>query len=388
MEKDSLFRKMLTRREFIKRGAGTAVGIGLGISSLGTILIGAGEKKKAKGELDKVTWISPRGTLEVMDDYNLWVPIEMGYFEELGLDVTLEPGPMDAFACTKFVDQNQADLGYPSPGILTASVDQGMNVIMAYEMMIGSVWKFAVRPDSDIKSPKELAGKTIALGDMGWKVIVDPLLVELGIDPNSVNYVAAGQQWGQMVAQGKADAALAWLALDVQWEAAGIKLKYFEGSDFSVMPSNGYCVRKTDLDDPKKRDVLVRFLKGTSMGLHFGRFNPQAAAQIVYERFPAVREQMTPEVALESMRQLAYAYVEGERRGLGYGAFVPSGWQKYLDIIYQLGQTKRHLTLEETITDELVEEANDFDRKRVEKDAKSFKLNDTWKNVKPKGPFF
>ncbi|RKY01713.1 MAG: ABC transporter substrate-binding protein [Spirochaetes bacterium] len=323
-----------------------------------------------------------------MDDYNLWVPIEMGYFEELGLDVTLEPGPMDAFACTKFVDQNQADLGYPSPGILTASVDQGMNVIMAYEMMIGSVWKFAVRPDSDIKSPKELAGKTIALGDMGWKVIVDPLLVELGIDPNSVNYVAAGQQWGQMVAQGKADAALAWLALDVQWEAAGIKLKYFEGSDFSVMPSNGYCVRKTDLDDPKKRDVLVRFLKGTSMGLHFGRFNPQAAAQIVYERFPAVREQMTPEVALESMRQLAYAYVEGERRGLGYGAFVPSGWQKYLDIIYQLGQTKRHLTLEETITDELVEEANDFDRKRVEKDAKSFKLNDTWKNVKPKGPFF
>ena len=388
MEKDSFFRKMLTRREFIKRGAGTAVGIGLGVSSLGTILIGAGEKKKAKGELDKVTWISPRGTLEVMDDYNLWVPIEMGYFEELGLDVTLEPGPMDAFACTKFVDQNQADLGYPSPGILTASVDQGMNVIMAYEMMIGSVWKFAVRPDSDIKSPKELAGKTIALGDMGWKVIVDPLLVELGIDPNSVNYVAAGQQWGQMVAQGKADAALAWLALDVQWEAAGIKLKYFEGSDFSVMPSNGYCVRKTDLDDPKKRDVLVRFLKGTSMGLHFGRFNPQAAAQIVYERFPAVREQMTPEVALESMRQLAYAYVEGERRGLGYGAFVPSGWQKYLDIIYQLGQTKRHLTLEETITDELVEEANDFDRKRVEKDAKSFKLNDTWKNVKPKGPFF
>jgi len=388
MEKDSLFRKMLTRREFIKRGAGTAVGIGLGVSSLGTILIGAGEKKKAKGELDKVTWISPRGTLEVMDDYNLWVPIEMGYFEELGLDVTLEPGPMDAFACTKFVDQNQADLGYPSPGILTASVDQGMNVIMAYEMMIGSVWKFAVRPDSDIKSPKELAGKTIALGDMGWKVIVDPLLVELGIDPNSVNYVAAGQQWGQMVAQGKADAALAWLALDVQWEAAGIKLKYFEGSDFSVMPSNGYCVRKTDLDDPKKRDVLVRFLKGTSMGLHFGRFNPQAAAQIVYERFPAVREQMTPEVALESMRQLAYAYVEGERRGLGYGAFVPSGWQKYLDIIYQLGQTKRHLTLEETITDELVEEANDFDRKRVEKDAKSFKLNGTWKNVKPKGPFF
>jgi len=96
---------------------------------------------------------------------------------------------------------------------------------------------------------------------------------------------------------------------------------------------------------------------------------------------------MTPDLAIASMRQLAYAYVEGERRGLGYGAFVPEGWKKYLDIIYNLGQTKRHLTVDECITEELIAEANDFDRKMVEKDASSFKLNDTWKNVKVPGPF-
>jgi NitT/TauT family transport system substrate-binding protein len=253
--------------------------------------------------------------------------------------------------------------------------------------MIGSVWHIAVREDSPMKSPKELAGKTISLMDLGWRSIVDPLLVELGIDPNSVTYVAAGPQWGQFVTQGKADAALGWLALDVQWNAVGLKMKYFRGSDFSIMPSNGYAVRKSDMTDPAKKDVIARFLKASSMGLHFGVNNPQAAAQIVYDRFAAIREQMTPEIALESMRQLAYAYVEGERRGLGYGAFVPEGWQKYLDIIYQLGQTKRHLTLEETITSELIPQANAFDRKRVEKDAKNFKLNDTWKNVKAQGPF-
>jgi hypothetical protein len=87
------------------------------------------------------------------------------------------------------------------------------------------------------------------------------------------------------------------------------------------------------------------------------------------------------------MRQLAYAYVEGERRKLGYGAFAPEGWKKYLDIIYQLGQTKRKLTVEETITQDLIKDANDFDRKKVEKDAKAFKLNDTWKSVKLPGPF-
>jgi NitT/TauT family transport system substrate-binding protein len=373
----------------MKKSAKVGIGAGLGLTALGSIRIANAESNgKTTAELAPFTWISPRGTLEVLDDYNLWVALKQGYFEEMGLDVDLEPGPMDAFACTKFVDQNQADMGYPSPGILTSSIDTGMDVIMAYEMMIGSVWIIAVREDSPMKSPKELAGKTIALGDIGWKVIMDPLLVELGIDPASVEYVAAGQQWGQAVSQGKADAALCWLALDVQWNAVGLKLKYFRGTDFSVMPSNGYIVRKADLKDPAKRDLLVRFLKCSSMGLHFGRFHPQAAAQIVYDQLPAVREQMTPELALESMRQLAYSYVEGPRRGIGYGAFVPEGWEKYLKIIYDLGQTKRHLTVEETITSDLTAEANDFDKKRVERDAKAFKLNNTWKDIKPQGPFF
>jgi NitT/TauT family transport system substrate-binding protein len=388
MEKENIFDKKLTRREFIKKSARTGIGVGVGMTALGTVLVGSGEKPKDLEELDKVTFITPRGTLEVMDDYNLWVPIELGYFNELGLDVTMEPGPQDAFACTKFVDQNQADVGYPSPGVLTASVDTGMQVILAYEMMIGSVWHLAVRKDSPLKSPKELGGKKISIGFAGWQVIVDPLLVELGIDPKSVEYVVAGQQWGQVVTQGKADAALAWLALDVQWNAVGLDLRYFRGSDFSIMPSNGYAVRTADLKDPAKRDVLIRFMKGSCMGLHFGRLNPQGAAQIVYDRFAAVREQMTPEIALESMRQLAYSYMEGERRGLGYGAFVPSGWQKYIDIIYELGQTKRHLSVDECITNVLIAEANNFDKKRVEKDAESFPLNDTWKDVKAQGPFF
>ena len=39
------------------------------------------------------TWISPRGTIEVMDDYAIWVAQEMGYFGDLGVEVKLEPGP-------------------------------------------------------------------------------------------------------------------------------------------------------------------------------------------------------------------------------------------------------------------------------------------------------
>jgi len=378
--------KKFTRREFLKKSASVGIGAGVGLTALSSIKIGFAEKEPEL-ELVPRIFIVPRPTLEVMDDYNLIVPIEMGYFRDMGLEVSMETGP-DGMASTKFVDQNQADVGYPSPGIHTTSVDTGMAVIMAYEMMIGSVWHLVVREDSPIKHPRELAGATISVWDISWRTIVDPLLAELGIPLDSVEYLTAGPQWGQAVQQGQADVALGWLALDVQWEAVGMNMKFFRGTDFSVMPSNGYVVRTADLKDRAKRELLVKFMRGSSMGLHFGRFNPQAAAQMTYDKYPGVREQMTPDIALESMRQLAYSYVEGERRGLGYGAFVPSGWQKYLDIIYEIGQTKRHLTVDECITSELIAEANDFDRSMVEADAVNFKLNSTWKDVKTRGPFF
>jgi NitT/TauT family transport system substrate-binding protein len=349
------------------------------VLTAGALVFAGGQKEPTA--LTKMTFITPRGTIEVMDDYNLWVAIEMGYFKGLGLDVVMEPGPGEAFAPTKFVDQKQADVGYPSPGILTSSVDTGMDVVMVYEMMIDQVFGFAVRKDSPIKSVKDFAGKTMSVWDVGWQVIIDPILVEIGVDPKSITYVAVGAQWGQAVSQGKADIALTWLALAPQWDAVGLGLRYFYGEEFSKMPANGYCARKSDLKDPAKKALLVKFMKGASMGIHFARSNPRAAAQIVYSRFAAVREQMKPELALKSMQELHWGYTAGVRKGQGYGWFEMNGWKTYLDIISKLGQTKRLLALEETVTNELIKEANNFDHAKVEKDAKNFKLNDDWKDV-------
>jgi len=267
--KDLFRNEKMTRREFIKTSARTGIGIGLGLTAAGSILIGAGNKSGGKKpeELVKMTWMTPRGTLDVPDDYDLWVAKKMGYFEELGLDVDLEPGPQDSFACTKFVDQKQADLGYPSPGVLTASVEQGMDVIMMFEMMIGQVFDFAVKPDSPIKDVHDIEGKTMSLGFAGWEVIVEPIFLELGIDPKSVTYIYSGMQMGQAVAMGQADVALSWEGLRAQWQAQGLDLRYFVGQKFSIMPANGYAGRKSDLKDPAKRDLLVRFLKASAMGI-------------------------------------------------------------------------------------------------------------------------
>jgi NitT/TauT family transport system substrate-binding protein len=335
-----------------------------------------------------VRWISPRGTLDVMDDFNLWVPIKMGYFKKLGINAKLIAGPIgDALATTKFVAQNQADMGYPSPGVLTASIDSGIGVKSIWDMISGQVFDFALPQASSVSSVRDLSGKKIALGSAGWSTIVDPILVEAGVDPKSVTYVNAGNQWAQSVESGQADAGLAWEGLRAQWAGQGLKLKYLIGTKFSKQPSNVYSVRASDLSDKAKVALYTRFLQGMIMGLEFARANPRAAAQITYSARPALQKSLKPQAAYDSFLELATAYGTSNRQGKGWGWNPPAGWASYLEIVHNLGQTKKQLAPSDVYTNALAVVANrKADKKTAMADAKKFKLSATWQKVNPRNP--
>src|SRR5215216_6476659 len=134
---DQLFESTVTRRQLLTRAGKTTAALGLGSLLTPGLALGRGSSM----QLDTVRWISPRGTLQVMDDFNLWVPFKMGYFKTLGIEAKLIAGSVtDALASTKFVAQNKADMGYPSPGVLTASIDSGMGVKSVWNVISGQVF--------------------------------------------------------------------------------------------------------------------------------------------------------------------------------------------------------------------------------------------------------
>ena len=377
-----VFASETTRADFLKRAA--AAGIGLSLLSG----LEAASGLAADTATQTVRWISPRGTLDVMDDFDLWVPIKMGYFSKLGINAKLIGGPStDALACTKFVAQNQADMGYPSPGVLTASIDSGIAVKSIWDMISGQVFDFALPTNSTIKTVADLKGKKIALGSPGWTAIVDPILIGAGVDPKSVHYVNAGNQWAQATESGQADAGLAWEGLRAQWAGQGLKLKYLIGTSFSKQPSNVYSVRAADLSDKAKVDLYTRFLQGMIMGLEFARANPRAAAQITYTSRPALQKSLKPQPAYDSFLELAEAYSSSNRAGHGWGYHSPAGWAGYLGIVHKLGQTKKMLSPSQVYTNSLVTAANaKADTATAIKDAKAYKLSSTFQAVNPGHP--
>ena len=173
----------MNRRYFLQvTGAGLVTATALGASGF-----------KAKAEpYGKFTWISPRGTLEVLDDYPYWSAKKMGYFADLGIETDMQPGPSDGTATVKFVDVGQADMGFPSPGVFSFALENGMKLKSAFHMGALDTFSLAFRKGEGTNDLKTLEGKTILLGSAAWQSIVDPMLAVQGVDVTKVKYVEAG----------------------------------------------------------------------------------------------------------------------------------------------------------------------------------------------------
>jgi len=329
---------------------------------------------------ERIRWVSPRGTIEVLDDYPYWVGKKFGYFGDI--ETTLEPGPSDATACVKLVDQNQADVGYPSPGVFSLGLAQGIPIVSVFEMGGADVFDFAFRKGEAPQDIKGLEGKTIVLGSAGWQAIADPMLKAAGVDISKVKYVDAGwPTWGTAVKQGQGDTALSWEGLRAQWKGQGLDFDYILGRNFSKLPANSFIIRKADFDDAAKQKVYARYLQGWAAGLEFGRLNPRAATQIVMEQFPDLGKQMNPTVATESQMQLANVFAGRWDERKKWGFHIMESWKLFFDTGRAINQITGDFKLEDVVKNDLVDEANAFDAAKVKADADGFKLADDYTKV-------
>lgn len=354
----------------------------LQVSAAGVVTASAlgGIGRATAAPYSKFTWISPRGTLEVLDDYGLWVGQKMGYFD--GLNIDTQPGPSDGTATVKFVDVGQADMGYPSPGVFSFGLENGMKLKSAFHMGALDTFSLAFRKGQGTNDLKTLEGKTILLGSAAWQSIVDPMLAVQGVDISKVKYVEAGwPTWGTALAAGQGDAALSWEGLRAEWIGSGLDFEYWLGVQKSPLFANTFVVRAADLDDPERKEFLGKYLRGWAMGLEFAYNNPRAAVEIVFEQFPTLASNIGPELGVTSILQQLNVNRGDMSKRAGWGDHNMVAWQTFFDKIHELKQVTKAFRAEDIATNDLVGPANDFDHAKVKADADAYALTDAFKAI-------
>ena len=159
-------------------------------------------------------------------------------------------------------------MGYPSPGVFSLALAQGMQLVSAFDMGGADVFDFAFRKGEAPDDIKGLEGKTIVLGSAGWQSIVDPMLKAAGrrhhegeIRRRRLADLGHGgrRRPGRCGARrGKACAP--------QWKGQGLDFDYILGRDFSKLPANSFVIRKADFEDPAKKAIYEKYLQGWAAG--------------------------------------------------------------------------------------------------------------------------
>ncbi|TNF19011.1 MAG: ABC transporter substrate-binding protein [Rhodobacteraceae bacterium] len=347
----------LTRRRMLQVTAG-----GVAVSGLG---LGRAMAEPYDGAF---TWISPRGTIEVLDDYGYWIGSKLGYFD--GMDVEMQPGPSDGTATVKFVDVGQADMGFPSPGVFSFAIENGMDLKSVFHMGARDTFSLAFRKGEGPADIKQIEGKTILLGSAAWQPICDPLLAAQGVDVSTITYVEAGwPTWGTALAAGQGDAALSWEGLRAEWISTGLEFEYWLGVQNSPLPANTFVVRAADLEDPDKVAFLETYLKGWAMGMEAAEQNPAAAVQAVFEQFPTLAANLGPELGMKSILQQMNVFRGDMSQREGWGWHDMDSWQTFFDLSAQIGQNSSPIQASEVCTNALIGAANSFDLEQVKADV-------------------
>ncbi|WP_342069753.1 ABC transporter substrate-binding protein [Yoonia algicola] len=112
-------------------------------------------------DLREITFVQPSPS--AINSFPVFVAIGEGYFEEEGLNVTVE-AINGSGAVLQALAAGQAQFGRPGPGPVLAARSRGEDAVFIYNVAARSNFGIVVREESDIQGPEGLRGKVIGTG--------------------------------------------------------------------------------------------------------------------------------------------------------------------------------------------------------------------------------
>ena len=236
-----------------------------------------------------------------------YVALDKGYYKSEGLDVTILRGQGSIDAIKK-VASGAASIGFADAGalVLARSNDSIPVKLLAivYAQPPHAIFALA---DDDIKTPKDLEGKTVA--DSAFSAI--PLIFNVyaqatGIDPKKVKWVSAeSASLPSLLATGRVDAIGQFTVGEPLIEASVkprklVRLAY-KDAELDYYGNGIIATEQTIKDNP---DLLKAFVRATLKGMR-DAFANSAEAGAVMSKY---HKQISPEVAAgetELVKELA-----------------------------------------------------------------------------------
>lgn len=284
------------------------------------------------------------------DHSPIYLAMKKGYYKEENIDLTVLRGSGSADSAKK-IDLGQADVGISdAPTVLTA-ISKGANlkmVAVVYDKAGNNVF---FKKSANIKSPKDLAGKKIAVPPAdSHRVLWPAFAATQGIDPNSVTMVNVKPEGKQaIVAAGEVDASFDLYTSYAIWEKVLGKgeVGHLLWADYGL-PIYGHTYFVNNDLIKKNPKLIERFLRATHKGWRDAKANPAASIDAMVEQVPGL-DRATLLATMPAILDLCVTE-RSAKHGLGW--IEPELMQKTIDITFATTKPDKPLVLADVFTNE------------------------------------
>jgi NitT/TauT family transport system substrate-binding protein len=306
------------------------------------------------------------------------VAYELGFFRELGIDLRwiVMNGGVNALQQTL---GKRVDLTYPSANeLLVKAKQQGHEPLPLKFFYLGiprNIWQLAVLEESPIRTVADLRGKTVGIfaNQAAYLPQIRALARDAGLDPAKdlqLRVVGVGAGALQALRTGQVQVSAQAEVQHAAFETMGARLRRLPLIPLvERLHGPGFLAHEDDLRDPERRAVMIKVARGMAMGTVFCEANPEAAVRLAWRAAPALRPAGDEAQALaRSVHVLKAVLVDmalREEQNGQYGAYLPSGWEAYIELLRSGGEVTAPVDPASLYTNELIAEANRFDRDRV-----------------------
>jgi NitT/TauT family transport system substrate-binding protein len=270
--------------------------------------------------------------------------IQLGYFADEGLDLTIVPGGPNNDGVAGVASGGSAVGQVSSSPSLMLAVSQDLPIRCFAVSAQKHPYAFFSLAKNPVHTPADLRGKKVGIQATG-AVLLRALLVKNGMTMSDVQVVTIGSDMLPIMT-GQVDVVTGWLTNTTALKVLGPDRVTLRLWDAGVhLYANPYYATPDTIHD--HADTLARFLRASARGWGYAYANRDKAVELLIKQYPnlvAADERVAADVMLD------YTFDEHTKIG-GYGTMDPAVWQDQIDLYASLGQfTKRTPKLDEVMT--------------------------------------
>jgi NitT/TauT family transport system substrate-binding protein len=287
----------------------------------------------------------------------LVVAKEKGFFADAGLDVTINQGKGSG-STAQIVASKAVQFGFADGFVVGNSVSKGMKLKMVAGVYRRNPCAALVLEESDIKSPKDLEGKTVGIATGSAQFQQWPAFMKgAGLEPSKVRVINVdGAGAGPALISGQV-AAIAGFAqgyipsIEIRGKK---KVRAFWYADEGVTAmSNGIIVHQDLLAEP---DLIRGMVRATMKGFIYGRANADEMTQIVKK----YQETTDPAITLREAQLSWSTWVTLTTANKPLGWMAPEDWTATVAVLKAYGGVTTPLEAAELYTNEFVPTEAEF----------------------------